>query len=43
MPKELLLEVNQEEQVKWVINAQPTLTTLEWQKMHGLNVIESDT
>ena len=40
MPKELLLQVSQEEKPVWVINASPEkLTTLEWQKMHGnLNV-----
>ena len=39
MPKELLLEVNQDDS-KWVINAKP-LCIEEWQKQHGLDVIES--
>jgi hypothetical protein len=40
MPKEFMLEVSQEENVNWVINAQP-LSLEEWQAEHGLNVIES--
>jgi len=39
VPKELLLEVAQKETPHWVINAKP-ITTLEWQKMHGLDVID---
>jgi len=34
MPKELLLEVSQEEDAKWVINAQP-MSIEEWQAAHG--------
>ena len=30
IPKELILEKTQEEEVTWVINAQPPLTTEEW-------------
>ena len=41
MPKELLLEVSQEEKTHWVINAQPELTVEEWQKMHGIIDIKS--
>ena len=37
MPKELLLEVTQEEKTHWVINAQPALTTEQWQLQHGLD------
>ncbi len=40
IPKELLLQVSTGEKPQFVINAQPLLTTLEWQKMHGLTKIE---
>jgi len=40
IPKELLLEASTGEKPQFVINAQPLLTTLEWQKMHGLTKIE---
>jgi len=40
IPRELLLEVSTGEKPQFVINAQPLLTTLEWQKMHGLTKIE---
>ena len=36
MPKELLLEINQEKKPVWVINAQPGLTTQEWLEQHDL-------
>lgn len=39
MPKELLLEVSHDDS-NWVINAKP-LTTLEWQRAHGLDVLDS--
>ena len=43
MPKELLLQVSQEEKPVWVINASPKeLTTLEWQKMHGILDLNSE-
>ena len=43
MPKELLLEISQEEKPQWVINASPKeLTTLEWQKMHGILNVNSE-
>ena len=32
MPKELLLEINQEEKPTWVINAQPGLIDRSWQE-----------
>ena len=40
MPKELLLEVSQEEKPRFVINASP-MSIEDWQAHHGLNVIES--
>jgi hypothetical protein len=40
MPKEFMLEVSQEENVKWVINASP-MSIEEWQAEHGITVIES--
>jgi hypothetical protein len=40
LPKDFQVSVMDESSVKWVINAQPPLTTLEWQKMHGLPIIE---
>ncbi len=41
IPKELLLEVTQEEKTHWVINAQPTLTVEQWREIHGLDSPES--
>ena len=40
MPKELLLEVSQEEKPHWVINAQP-LSVEDWAAEHGIKTIES--
>ena len=40
MPKELLLEVSQEEKPTWVINAQP-LSVEDWAAEHGIKTIES--
>jgi len=40
MPKELLLEISQEEKTRFVINASP-MSIEDWQAHHGLNVIES--
>ena len=43
VPREFLLEVTQEEKPVWVINASPEeLTTLEWQKMHGILNVNSE-
>ena len=36
MPKELLLEVSQEEKLRFVINATPKLTTQGWFEQHDL-------
>ena len=41
VPKELLVEVAAENQTRWVINAQPALTTKEWQDIHGLKTLSS--
>ena len=40
LPKDFQVTVDQQN-VKWVINAQPVLTTEQWMEKHGLNVIES--
>ena len=40
LPKDFQVTVDQKN-VKWVINAQPVLTTEQWMEKHGLNVIES--
>ena len=40
LPKDFQVSVIDESRGKWVINAQP-LSIEEWQKMHGLDVIES--
>ena len=40
MPKELLLEISQEEKPRFVINAAP-MSLEEWQAHHGLNVTKS--
>ena len=40
LPKDFQITVDQQN-VKWVINAQPVLTTEQWMEKHGLNVIES--
>lgn len=40
MPKELMLEVNQEENTRWVINASPRLTESEWRQQNGLDEAE---
>jgi hypothetical protein len=40
MPKEFMLEVSREENVKWVINASP-MSIEEWQAEYGITVIES--
>ena len=38
MPKELLLQVSQEEKPVWVINASPKeLTVEQWREMHGID------
>ncbi|MFC1702425.1 hypothetical protein ACFL1J_06770 [Pseudomonadota bacterium] len=43
MPKELLLQVSQEEKPVWVINASPEeLTVEQWQKMHGILNLNSE-
>ena len=39
VPKELALEISD---TKWVINAQPTLTTEEWRLQHGLASPENE-
>ena len=40
LPKDVMLSLNQDDVAKWVINAQPNLSTVEWQRQHGL--IEHD-
>ena len=40
LPKDFQVTVDQQN-VKWVINAQPVLTTEQWMEKHSLNVIES--
>ena len=40
LPKDFQVTVDQQN-VKWVINAQPVLTTEQWMEKHGLDVIES--
>ena len=40
LPKDFQVTVDQQN-VKWVINAQPVLTTEQWMEKHALNVIES--
>ena len=43
MPKELLLQVSQEEKPVWVINASPKeLTTDQWLSMHGILNVNSE-
>lgn len=41
VPKELLIEAVSENKTKWVINAQPTLTTEEWMDLHNIKVLNS--
>ena len=36
LPKDFQVSVTDDSQGKWVINAQPNLSTREWQKQHGL-------
>ena len=38
VPKELLLEVTQEEKTNWVINAQPRLAEKAWRLRHSLEI-----
>ena len=40
LPKDFQVSVSNDS-THWVINAQPTLTTLEWLQENGLDVIES--
>ena len=43
VPKELLLEVTQEEKTAWVINASPReLTNEQWMEMHGLDSLADE-
>ncbi len=42
LPKDVLVSLDANEQVAWVINAQP-LSIPEWQAQHGLKTIEGET
>ena len=37
IPKELILEQTQEQTVRWVVNANPQLTEVQWREKHGLD------
>ena len=38
IPRELLLEISQEEKTNWVINAQPQLAENAWRLRHNLEI-----
>jgi len=42
VPKELLLEVSQDEQISWVINAGPVLSSKEWFEQAKLEAGKAD-
>ena len=42
LPKDVLVSMNQDQAIRWVINASPRLSEDEWRQQHGLNTIEQD-